>query len=88
MNFASAMREFVRRLDDEDSAAHDLPSHKVAEKHHGDYACEHRPTNADLMREAAMLIAEMKGTKHPDENRSEWFERCPCGESHEEEAAP
>jgi hypothetical protein len=76
-----------QELSAEDDAASDLwtwlPSHKIAQKHHGDYAIEHRPTNADVMREAAMYFGHLK---HPDTpltaEEKEWFESCPCGEAH------
>jgi hypothetical protein len=83
---------FARQLSDEDDAAFMLwtwlPSHKVAEKHHGDYASEFRPSNLDVMKEAAMYLGHLK---HPDvpltEEEKDWFETCPCDESHKE-AAP
>ena len=85
--------EFARQLSEEDEAASDLwswlPSHAVAQKHHGDYALEHRPSNRDVMIETAMYLGHLK---HPDveltAEEKEWFEHCPCGESHEKEPSP
>lgn len=60
-----------------------LPSHKVAEKHHGDYAMEFCPSVKDVLVEAAMYIGHMK---HPERalglDEQDWFTRCPCGEEH------
>lgn len=83
---------FAQQLADEDSAAHDLwswlPSHVVAKKHHGDYASEHRPSNQDVMVEAAMYIAHLK---RPDvsltQEEKDWFGVCPCGDEHEEKGS-
>ena len=80
--------DFGRQLAAEGDAAHDLwtwlPSYKVAQKHHGDQASEHRPSNRDVMVEAAMYLASVNGS--PDapmtSEEREWFERCPCGEDH------
>lgn len=79
------------QLAKEDDAAHDLwtwlPSHKVAEKHHGDYALEHCPTNADVMKEAAMYLGHLKHPEIPlTPEEEEWFTSCPCGEDHRPEA--
>ena len=71
----------------ENDAAHDLwtwlPSHKIAVKHHGDYASEHCPSNADVMKEAAMCLGHLT---HPDvaltPEEQDWFLSCPCGEDH------
>lgn len=60
-----------------------LPSHKVAEKHHGDYAMEFCPAIQDVMREAAMYLGHLKYVEQPlSAEEQEWFNRCPCGESH------
>lgn len=85
------VRELVnlgQELSDERDKAHDLwtwlPSHKVAEKHHGDYASEFCPSPRDVMIEAALFVSCLKdGTPRdytPEEK--DWFERCPCGEDH------
>jgi hypothetical protein len=71
----------------ENNAAHDLwtwlPSHKVAEKHHGDYASEHCPSNADVMKEAAMYLGHLQRPDVPwTIEETDWFESCPCGEDH------
>jgi len=79
-----------------------LPSRKVADKHHGDYSSEHCPSTRDVMIEAAMYIAHLedsdedhkvgclahqKDAAEPlDEEEQEWFQRCPCGEDHDEPA--
>jgi len=83
-----ALIQLGRQLEAETNAAHDLwtwlPSHEVAQKHHGDYASEHQPSNADVIKEAAMYLGHLK---HPDvaltPEEKEWFTSCPCGESHE-----
>lgn len=75
------------QLDAENNAAHDLwtwlPSHTIAQKHHGDYASEHCPSNVNVMREAAMYVGHLK---HPEREltreEKEWFTKCPCGETH------
>ena len=81
------------QLAEENNAAHDLwswlPSHAIAEKHHGDYASEHCPSNGDVMKEAAMYLGHLK---HPDvaltPEEQEWFTNCPCGEAHDGASAP
>lgn len=80
------------QINEENNAAHDLwtwlPSHKVAEKHHGDYASEHCPSNADVMKEATMYMTYLK---HPEDaltaEERDWFASCPCGEDHAKESA-
>lgn len=80
--------ELGQQLSAENEAAHDLwtwlPSYRIAQKHHRDYASEHRPSNRDVMVEAAMWLANMSQaatTMTPEEE--EWFKRCPCGEDHD-----
>ena len=83
-----AMISLGKQLDEMQNAAHDLwtwlPSRKVAEKNHGDYADNFTPTVKDILVEAAMFVACLKdGTARdytPEER--EWFEKCPCGEDH------
>jgi hypothetical protein len=91
IKFAQELIRFGQQLDAESNAAHDLwtwlPSYKVAQKHHGDYASEHCPSNQDVMHEASLYLANASRTNTemtPEEE--EWFTRCPCGEDHEEEA--
>ena len=87
MKLATELIRFGEQLAEENAAAHDLwtwlPSHAIAQTHHGDYATEHCPSNADVMREAALHLAHLKHPERPltleDE---EWFTRCPCGEEH------
>lgn len=84
---------FAGELDRESNAASDLwtwlPSYKVAERHHGDYAGEHRPSVAEVMNEAAIYLGHLgfDGKVLPHrltEDEAEWLIRCPCGEPHEE----
>ena len=89
---AQELIRFGQQLADENGAANDLwswlPSHKVAEKNHGDHAGDHCPSNRDVMTEAALYLAHLA---HPDEplpaEDQEWFAHCPCGEDHEGEGA-
>lgn len=78
-----AIQQLARQFEAEDNAASDLwswlPSHKAAEKAHGDYASEHQPALADLMKEAAMYFSHLKGYEHTKAEIEEWF-GCPCGE--------
>ena len=63
-----------------------LPSYKIAQKHHGDYADEFSPETADIIKEACYYLAHLKNPNEPlSENQKEWFERCPCGEPHGQE---
>lgn len=80
--------ELGHQFEAEDNAASDLwtwlPSHAVAEKHHGSQAVNVQPTIKDIMREASIYFAHQKyraGQPYTEEER-EWFEECPCGESH------
>ena len=88
MKLAQELINLGQQLEAENNAAHDLwtwlPSHKIAEKHHGDYASEHCPSNGDVMKEAAMYLKRPEATLAIE--KQEWFSRCPCGEDHEEEA--
>jgi len=63
-----------------------LPSYKVAEKHHGDYKYEVQPKVADVITEASMYFAKLKHRPNEplNDEEKEWFERCPCGESHDD----
>lgn len=86
MSLRSEIQRLASQFADEDEAAFTLwswlPSHAAAEKHHGDYASEHRPSAADIMREAAKVLAEKAGYPPTDAERAEWFARR-CGEAHE-----
>ena len=87
MKLATELIRFGQQLAEENAAAYDLwtwlPSHAIAQTHHGDYATEHCPSNSDVMREAALHLARLK---HPEQpltiEEEEWFTRCPCGEEH------
>ena len=89
--FVNGLRDLLAQMDGEAEAAYDLwswlPSRKVAERHHGDYASNVQPTVADIMREAALVLAEAAGSKLDPAERAEFLEKCPCGEEHET-AAP
>jgi hypothetical protein len=90
MKLAEELIRFGEQLAAERDAAHDLwtwlPSHKIAEKHHGDHASEFSPSNRDVMAEAALYLAHLT---RPDEpltpEEQDWFTRCPCDETHEED---
>jgi hypothetical protein len=75
------------QLSAERDSAHDLwtwlPSHKVAEKNHGDYASEFCPSVKDVMVEAAMYLAHLARPDVPvTPDEQEWFARCPCDQDH------
>jgi hypothetical protein len=87
MKLAQELIRFGEQLASANNAAHDLwtwlPSYKIAQKCHGDYASEHRPSNSDVMVEAALYLANVSRadtTMNPEEQQ--WFMRCPCGEDH------
>lgn len=91
MDIRNAFIQLGASLSEEDNAAHDLwtwlPSHQVAQKHHGDQAGNHQPKVKDVLIEAAMYIAKLKRTAEPTkeevaEERA-WFAQCPCGDAHE-----
>lgn len=88
MKLAQELIRFGQQLAEEDAAAFDLwswlPSHEVAKKHHGDHAADHRPTNRDVMVEAAMYLAHLKAPPNEPMTAEEqkWFSQCPCGEDH------
>ena len=73
----------ARSFDEEDNRAHDLwswlPSYKIAEKYHGDYASNHMPSIAAILEEAAFVLSEHAGYQHTPAERAE-FLQCPCGE--------
>lgn len=88
--FKQDLIQLLRQLEDEENSADQLwtwlPSHAAAERHHGDYASEHRPSVSDVLTEAAMYFARLKEPDRPlTLEESEWFESCPCGESHDSE---
>lgn len=89
MKLAQELIRFGEQLVEEQAAAFGLwswlPSNKIAEKHHGDHASEHCPSNGDVMKEAAMYLGRLKYPEVPlTEEEQDWFERCPCGEDHAE----
>jgi hypothetical protein len=59
-----------------------LPSYKAATRAHGNYAVEHQPSNADVMIEAAMFIADNLNPSPENLKKNEWY-HCPCGECKE-----
>ncbi len=92
MKLAQELIRLGEQLAAENAAAADLwswlPSHKIAEQHHGDYASEHGPSNQDVMVEAAMYLGHLKHPTIPlTPGEKEWFARCPCGEDHEDAPA-
>lgn len=83
-----ALIQLGQQLEAETNAAHDLwtwlPSYRVAQEHHGDYASEHQPSNADVMKEAAMYLGHLKRPDVPlTPEEKEWFTSCPCGDNHD-----
>lgn len=87
VKLAQELIQLGQQLSAENDAAHDLwtwlPSYRVAQQHHRDQASDHRPSNRDVMVEAAMYLANTNRadtTMTPEEK--EWFTRCPCGEDH------
>lgn len=80
-----SIRELARIFDAEDEAAFNLwtylPSHRRAQRCHGDYADAHRPTLTEILCEARLLIAfNCKVTT--DMLEDELGTECPCGEDH------
>lgn len=91
MSLRSELIQLGKSLDEDNNRAHDLwtwlPSHKVAERHHGDYAGNFQPEIADIMTEAALYIAKLRrgvvcATKSEEAEEKDWFESCPCGDDH------
>ena len=87
MSAADLIISLGNQLSEERNAAHDLwtwlPTYRVAQKHHGDYASEFSPSVRDIMVEAAMYFAHLKRPDVPlTVDEKEWFERCPCNEDH------
>ena len=90
MNSADTIINLGHQLSEERNAAHDLwtwlPTYKVAQKHHGDYASAFAPSVRDILVEASMYFAFLKDNAlqlrahTPDEK--EWFGKCPCDEDH------
>lgn len=88
MKLAQELIQLGQQLAAENDAAHDLwtwlPSYRVAQKHHGDQASEHRPSNRDVMVEAAMYLASTsRADTTMTAEEKEWFTRCPCDEDHD-----
>jgi len=87
MNAADIIINLGAQLSEERNAAHDLwtwlPTYRVAQKHHKDYASEFAPSVKDIMVEASMYFAHLKRPEVPlTPDEKEWFTRCPCDEDH------
>ena len=88
MNAADAIVALGLQLSEEKNAAHDLwtwlPSYKVAQLNHRDYASEFCPSVKDVLTEAAMFVSclQKDPAKEYTHDEKEWFARCPCGEDH------
>ena len=82
----SQLIELGEALAEEKNVAYELwtwlPSHAVAQKHHGDYASTFTPSVKDVLVEAALYFGQLKYMSTPDSTIKEWFERCTCGEEH------
>lgn len=84
-------------LEDVENGAFDLwthlPSYLVAQKHHGDYASEFRPSPNEVMSEASEFIYAL--SQNAEKEHHDLSERmkesylqdtgypCPCGEFHD-----
>jgi hypothetical protein len=88
MNAADSIIALGVQLSAEKNAAHDLwtwlPSYKVAQLNHRDYASEFCPSVKDVLTEAAMFVSCLQAAPGKDYTleEKEWFARCPCGEDH------
>jgi hypothetical protein len=89
MEMSDLRRDLIQlgeQLAADENAAHDLwtwlPSHKVAQRYHGDYAAEHRPSIGDVLREAAAHLAALQYPDSVKPSERRMFESCPCGEDH------
>jgi hypothetical protein len=85
VNAKAFIMELAHRFESEDEAAFDLwswlPSEHFAKRGHGDYACEHRPSNAMLMRESALVFSILRGYIEGMDS-PEYLDafKCPCEE--------
>jgi hypothetical protein len=81
MSFESELTNFVHQVEKSNDAAYDLwtwlPSYRKAKKCLGDYSCNVRPTNSEVMKEACDFIAD---NCNPDAERlnSHYLYQCPC----------
>lgn len=80
MGLRDDIQELAHQLAEESNDSYDLwtwlPSHMAAEKGHGDYGLNHRPSPAGVMREAACVMSALgRGNGIAEE-----FLSCPCGE--------
>lgn len=86
MSLKDDIQRFAHDLEQADNAASDLwswlPSHKAAEKAHGDYADEYQPDHADIMWEAAVYFSILNGHERVPAAIEQWF-GCPCQECEE-----
>jgi hypothetical protein len=85
VNAKALIMDLARRFECEDEAAHDLwswlPSEHFAKRGHGDYACNHQPSNAMLMREAGLVFSILRGyTDGLDSPEYLDAFKCPCEE--------
>lgn len=87
MGIEDQIISFARELEEQRESSFNLwtwlPSYREAEKYHGDYAIEHMPSVADIMKEASMYIADdLSPTEEDYKKHGDWY-KCPCGEDHE-----
>lgn len=85
-NLRYELTKLVHEFEDEANAAFNLwtwlPSYREAQKNHGNYADQFRPTISDIMIEASIFIS-LKCEPTPEGLvRNEHF-HCPCGEYHD-----
>lgn len=81
MSFESELLSFAHKIEKSNDAANDLwtwlPSYRKAKKCLGDYVCEVRPNNTEIMKEACDFIAD---SCNPDAERleSHYLYQCSC----------
>lgn len=80
------MAEMVHQDEMESEASQELwtwlPSYKEAEKHHGDYASEFRPSVGDIMKEATFFISHNLNPTEEQIKEAGEFYQCPCDREH------
>lgn len=86
MSLKNDIIRFAKELEEVNNASFDLwtwlPSRKMAEKAHGDYADEYQPELPNLLKETTMvlsLLSNKQFEKLEEESYRSWF-GCPCEE--------